>query len=35
MLRRPPTRLQLKTDDIEEYEEVCHTGLKNFQFIFM
>jgi hypothetical protein len=22
MLRRPPTRLQLKTDDIEEYEEV-------------
>ena len=22
MLRRPPTRIQLKTDDIEEYDEV-------------
>lgn len=22
MLRRPPTRIQLKTEDIEEYEEI-------------
>eukprot|EP00551_Chaetoceros_affinis_P003967 CAMPEP_0203647920 /NCGR_PEP_ID=MMETSP0088-20131115/17196_1 /ASSEMBLY_ACC=CAM_ASM_001087 /TAXON_ID=426623 /ORGANISM="Chaetoceros affinis, Strain CCMP159" /LENGTH=72 /DNA_ID=CAMNT_0050505751 /DNA_START=26 /DNA_END=244 /DNA_ORIENTATION=+ len=22
MLRRPPTRIQLKTDDIEEYDEI-------------
>ena len=24
MLRRPPTRIPLKTDDIEEYEDVSY-----------
>ena len=33
MIRRPPTRIQLKTDDIEEYDEVREHGHHFLSFI--